>query len=219
MSADDEKTPALWCDFDEIYNGSSSTTGSKPRRRVPLENTCTAVPPETNPNPHAMICSLDDFPFLRRPIYAECTSKPKRAPVIKRSYEEAFMIEGVGATGCSNGDRCECARMFGFTMRTFCMPDGTDYAGLCLLCIRINVLGLYLDAKKNSIIPQRPIQPYRNIIGVRGEYSDKDCIALDDAHRIEPFVLHVSHKYDVSHINGIRRVVQNGYGDFTEPPQ
>ena len=209
----------MWCDFDEIYNGTLCRKTTKHDRHVRLTNSCVAVEPSSNPNPDAMICNLDDFPFLRQRIYSESTSKPKRAPVIRRSYEEAFMIEGVGANGCSNGHRCECVRMFGFTMRTFRMPDDTDYAGLCLLCIRVNVLGLYLDAKKNSIVPQRPIQPYRNIIGVRGEYSKRDCISCDDAHRIEPFVLHVAHKYGLTSVNGIQRVIQSGYGDFTEPPQ
>ena len=87
------------------------------------------------------------------------------------------------------------------------------------MCVRVNVLELYLDAKSKSVIPERPIQPYRNIIGVKNEYSKNDCISFEDGHRIEPFVMHVDNKYTVTTHHGRRRVIQSGYGDFRQPPQ
>ena len=204
-----------WVEFEEIYNQNRPTDDScSSHSKIKLRNTKVSVPFST-----ATVCNLDDFPFARDKIYSKCTSKPCRSPVLSRSYEEAYLLEGGGVNGCVNGNSCECVKMFGFTLRRFQMPNEAEIGGMCLLCVRNSVLKLYIDAKSNGIIPERSIQPYRNIIGVKGEYTINDCIACDDGHRIEPFVLHVANKYSETVINGVHRVIQSGYGDFGLPPQ
>jgi len=197
-------------DFNEIYNQSASYA---PRGDGEIKLTngvhITKHSDET-------YCNLDDFPFLRDKMYSKSTSEPKRLSPISRAYEEAYLVEGIGKEGCVRGNRCECVHMFGFTLRKFEFP-GVDFGGRCVLCIRVETLGLYLDARTNGITPQRAIQPYRNIVGVKSEYSMKDCIS-SEGQEIEPYVLHVRSKYEETRANGTRRVVQSGYGDFRISP-
>ena len=214
-----------WNDFDEIYN-------TKISHRVPPSNgggRDVSNRKLESAEDVCLISTIDDFPFVRNILYNAVTSKLRRSPVVSKSYEEAFMVEGSGHNACKNTINCECFKMFGYVMRRFQIPsDASDASDkrasindckLCVLCIRNSVLALYLDYRSKSMIPTRSIQPYRNIIGVRGEYTVTDCIQLEDdnkgGHLIEPFVLHVRTKYDSRVIDGVQRVFQIGYGENT----
>lgn len=205
-----ESSDCTLFDFDEIYNQNSTYVAPDDENRR-LMNSITM-------KRHSIdtICNLDDFPFAQSKIYARRTSEPRRSPPIRRAYEEAYLVEGVGNEGCTRGDACECVSMFGFTLRRFDFPE-LDCGGQCLLCIRVGTLALHLHAEINDIQPHRSIQPYRNIIGVAGEYSERDCISVTIPGS-EPFILHVREKYTEEIFNGLRRVIQSGYSDFRTPP-
>ena len=137
-------------DFDEIYN-QSHTYIAPIETRVKLRNTAHLVKYGDD-----TYCNLDDFPFVRDKLYSKCTSMAKRSPPVSRAYEEAYLVEGMGKEGCSEGDACECVKMYGFTLRQFEFPD-IDFGGRCLLCIRTMTLRLYLDVRSNNITPERVI--------------------------------------------------------------
>lgn len=209
-----------WSDYEEIYNSPHASTSSHEScESMILRNS--HVEPSVR---KYTMCHVDNFPFARSKIYASLTSKSSKCSVVSRAYEDAFLVEASGSNACVNGEHCECVNMFGFTLQRFCLPGATcdTTANMCVLCIRASVLSIYLDVKASGVTPKRRIQPYRNIIGVIGEYRIDDCVSIipfDDGHIMEPFVLHSREKYsECSSQSGRRRVSQSGYSDFRVPP-
>lgn len=209
-----------WSDYEEIYNSTGSSTSTPSSYgHIFLKNAHVS----SSIRAYAM-CDMDIFPFARSKAYTVLTSQPCQCLVVTRAYEDAFLVEASGVNSCINGEHCECVNMFGFTLQRFCLPGLTcdDTANMCVLCIRASVLELFLDIKASGVTPKRRIQPYRNIIGVVGEYILDDCVSilpLHDGHILEPFILHSREKYqECSSSNGRRRVVQSGYSDFRQPP-
>ena len=212
-----------WGELDEIYNQKryNEETDQTMKKKVAMRHSSFPIATGT------IVTNIEDFPFLEDLKYVSLTSEPRHAQVVSRAHEEAYMVEARGIDACSRSSCCECYLMFGYTMRKFVTPDEEE-SGLCVLCIRIGVLQLYLDARANAVIPTRAIQPYRNMVGVEGEYSSADCICAhlretpqraSDAgdHIIEPFVMHVRSKYDSIKVNGEWRVIQSGYGTSKKP--
>jgi hypothetical protein len=162
---------------------------------------------------------VEDFPFVSEKLFEPTAAYD--TPVLSRADEEEQMVcaESI-EEGCSLGHECECMKMFPQHER-FVMKRMTIHGtltDLCVLCTRLEVLRMYLNARSNGIIPKRSIQPYRNIVGVLGEYDMRDCIKCDDTSFSgvrEPFIVYSRDHYRSVVYDGVRRVVQD-LTDFRE---
>ena len=96
-------------------------------------------------------------------------------------------------------------------MRQFTLPSGVSL-DTCVLCTRMETLRLFIDARANAVIPQRMIQPYRNIVGTKGEYDIDDCISMEGElfHGVmDPYIFYTREHYRSVRYDGVRRVVQD----------
>ena len=205
-----------WFDFDQVYNDAdASTTVAWVNKRVGCSELPDNVLHESYIPVSSSVCKVDastmthveDFPFIQDKLY-----EPTEAfdiPVMSRKQEEDQMVKG-GLFPCSRGVHCECMRMFPpderFIMKA--MKIGEDQTDLCVLCTRMEVLRLFIHARANAVIPARVLQPYRNIVGVEGEYDMNDCITLGHGVR-EPFIFYTRAHYRSVFYDGERRVVQD----------
>ena len=214
-------TSMEWFDFEQIYNGTGDTSTLEwVDQRVQCKgqtpnNVIAEVAPRTpNTVPTTDVgtmTAIDDFPFIQAKLY-EPTAVTDIA-VVTRSYEESFMT--ARGPPCANALECECMKAFAdkerFIMRQFTLPSG-EKLDTCILCLRMETLRLFIDARANSVIPQRTIQPYRNIVGVKGEYDIDDCISMEGElfHGVvDPFIFYTREHYRSIVYDGVRRVVQD----------
>lgn len=218
-----------WFDFEQIYNGTGdASTLEWVDQRVQCKgqtpnNVIAEVAPYTNSSGGGLqtsevtsvdmgtMTAVDDFPFIQAKLY-EPTAVTD-IPVVTRAYEESFMT--AKGPPCANAHLCECMQAFKdkerFIMRQFTLPNG-DALDTCILCTRMKTLQLFIDARANAVIPQRTIQPYRNIVGVKGEYDIDDCISTEGElfHGvIDPFIFYTREHYRSIVYDGVRRVVQD----------
>ena len=214
-----------WFDFDRIYNQTSSGSGlACVDERVSSESQpCNVarevyvpVAREGAPSPvreMSTMTHVDDFPFVMEKLFSH--AEVTETPVVSRAEEEAYMVRAKSVEdGCVHAHNCECMRMFSgeerFVMKRLVVAG--ERSDLCVLCTRMEVLRLYLDARANGIIPKRPLQPYRNIVGVVGEYDPKDCIdceSVEFSGVSEPFIMYSRAHYRSVLYDGERRVVQD----------
>ena len=220
-----------WFDFEQIYNGTRERSSLMwvDERVQCKSNTPNNVISESYVPTGAVkmgvgvstgtMTHVDDFPFMQSKLYSP--THITEIPVVSRAYEESFMVEAGGERPCARGEHCECMRAFAvkdrFIMRAFELPDGTSF-DTCVLCTRMETLRLFIDARANAVVPARTVQPYRNIVGVVGEYDIKDCIMMDGQlfyGVLDPFVLYSRAHYRSVLYDGDRRVVQD-FADFRD---
>lgn len=212
-----------WWDFDQVYNETSaSNTLAWVSKRVGcsdapdnvLRESYTRVAPRANVST-ADACTMthvEDFPFIKDKLFQPTATTS--IPVMSRREEEVQMV--VGEPACSRGEHCECMKMFSADKRFImkAMEINGEQTDLCVLCTRMEVLRLYIHARANAIIPSRMIQPYRNIVGVKGEYDMKDCIGIGPGIR-DPFIFYARAHYRSVLYDGELRVIQD-MSDFRQ---
>jgi hypothetical protein len=137
-------------------------------------------------------------------------------PVVTRAHEERFMRPvRPGETPCTRAAQCEgrliAHCLLGDPDRGFVCPvfraeeeEDEDAAAaaaagdLCVLCLRKQTSVAFYTLRACGETPERVVQPYRNVIGVPGEYALGACLAVSPR-RFEglsgPFVRHERHHY------------------------
>jgi hypothetical protein len=152
-------------------------------------------------------------------------------PTVTRAREELFMRPArPGEAPCARGAQCEGRLVAhcvlgdpdrGFVCPVFRAEDaaGGGTAGdLCVLCLRKQTSVAYYTLRARGETPTRVIQPYRNLVGVAGEYALGACLAVSPR-RFEglsdPFVRHERHHY--AYEADPPRLRQLGV-DFRRPP-
>jgi hypothetical protein len=216
-----------WFDFEQIYNGTSDTSTLEwVDQRVQCKGeTPNNVIAEVAPRrPFGAVeidggggvsvgtmTVVDDFPFIQSKLYEPTVVT--ETEVVTRAYEESYMT--ANGPPCANAQNCECMQAFEgkerFIMRQFTLPSGVSL-DTCVLCTRMETLRLFIDARANAVIPQRTIQPYRNIVGTKGEYDIDDCISMEGElfHGVlDPFIFYTREHYRSVRYDGVRRVVQD----------
>ena len=172
------------------------------------------VAPSTEPSSDTVV---------RRPILEQ----------VQRAHEEAYMRPpATGETACARGTACEGILVAkaqglvsrGFTCVAFRLPSGAPCGDgtLCVLCLRKEVSTCFYLAKARATTCDVVMQPYRNQIGVAGEYCGAACIY--PGQRVfqgvtDPFVRHERHRY--SYVDDPPRIVHGAsyaYRDDGTPP-
>ena len=213
-----------WFDFDQIYNEIHKDSkllwvderiqckGETPNNVI-AESYVPTAPISCSTATVGTMTHVDDFPFMQAKLYEP--THVTDIPIVSRAYEESYMVEAGLNDACARGEDCECMRAFSdrdrFIMRAFTLPDGTPL-DTCVLCTRMETLRLFIDARANAVIPARVVQPYRNIVGVAGEYAITDCMLMDGElfyGVMDPFVFYSRAHYRSVIYDGQRRVVQD----------
>jgi hypothetical protein len=156
---------------------------------------------------------------------------PIHLPTVTREYEERFMVAPKpGDVLCSEGENCECARIaqflhspLGFIGRAFYTHPNNrpQKPSRCVLCLRKHTALAYYAVKSRGEIPKTILQPYRNHIGVPGEYLASACIYPSSKHFdgiTDPFVRHERHHYTYHENDDGVRYIQQRNVNFPPPP-
>ena len=166
-------------------------------------------------------------------------------PIVTRMYEESFMREPMWdhEAACVMGARCECNFISPracecFTGVQFTLPSDScsmddpptspnvqpDSLGLCVLCHRKRVQGLFYDIVYSGKPCHGTIQRYGNICNVAGEYAREVMLIFPPSGPVEcmplPCVSHQRNRYSVFSKGGARYIKQSrvAWEDFCQAP-